>query len=164
MLFLKRSAPASLLILLLLLSSCSAPAGNASSANSEGNRVAQVPRKANDKPEELGMLINFTLEPEDILWRQTETPRKVVAVFRLAEEDTKKLADSLSARSPGAARSVAVEDWFPTELVAGGEATGGSSVDGTAYPADEFFQPPFTQGTITRVNDTDFFVLELTAP
>lgn len=110
------------------------------------------------------MLINFTLEPEDILWRQTETPRKVVAVFRLAEEDTKKLADSLSARSPGAARSVAVEDWFPTELIAGGEATGGSSVDGTAYPADEFFQPPFTQGTITRVNDTDFFVLELTAP
>lgn len=164
MLFLKRSAPASLLILLLLLSSCSAPAGNSPSANSEGNRVAQVPRKANDKPEELGMLINFTLEPEDILWRQTETPRKVVAVFRLAEEDTKKLADSLSARSPGAARSVAVEDWFPTELIAGGEATGGSSVDGTAYPADEFFQPPFTQGTITRVNDTDFFVLELTAP
>ena len=165
MLFLRRFSPAALIISALIFTSCSAPTGDSSSANeNQGNRVASVPRKANDKPEELGMLINFTLEPEDILWQQNESSKKVVAVFRLAEEDTKKLAESLAAKSPGAARSVAVEDWFPPELVAGGETTGGSSVDGTAYPADEFFQAPFTQGTITRINDTDFFVLELTAP
>lgn len=109
------------------------------------------------------MLINFTLEPEDIVWQHSESPKKIVAVFRLEPEDTKKLADQLSSKGEGAARSVNVEDWFPTELIAGGESTGGSSVDGTAFPADEFFQAPFTQGTITRVNDTDFFVLELIA-
>lgn len=165
MLFLKRFAPAVLLFSALIFASCTAPADSSSSANeNQSNRVASVPKKANDKPEELGMLINFTLEPEDIVWQQTESPKKIVAVFRLDEEDTKKLAGQLTARSPGAARSVAVEDWFPAELVAGGENTGSSSVDGTAYPADEFFQAPFTQGTITRINDTDFFVLELTAP
>ena len=164
MLFLKRSAPATLLILLLLLSSCSAPAGNSSSANSDqGNRVASIPKKANDKPEELGMLINFTLEPEDIVWQQSESPKKIVAVFRLDPEDMKKLADQLAAKGEGAARSVNVEDWFPPELIAGGETTGGSSVDGTAFPADDFYQSPFTQGTITRINDTEFFVLELSA-
>jgi hypothetical protein len=165
MLFLKRSAPASLLVSLLIFTSCTAPAGNSSSANeNQGNRVASVPRKANDKPEELGMLINFTVEPEDIVWQQSESPKRIVAVFRLEEEDTKKFADQLKTKSPGAARSVTVEDWFPAELIAGGETTGGSSVDGTAFPADDFFQAPFTQGTITRINDTDFFVLELTAP
>lgn len=132
-------------------------------ANSEGNRVASVPKKANDKAEELGMLINFTLLPEDIVWQQVDSPKKITAVFRLDEEETKKLGDQLAARSQGAAKSVMVEDWFPAELIAGGEATGGSTLDGTAYPADDFYQAPFSQGTITRINNTDFFVLEIAA-
>ena len=109
------------------------------------------------------MLINFTLEPEDIVWQQSESPKRIVAVFRLDQEATKKLVDQLSARSQGAPKTIAVEDWFPPELVAGGEATVASTVDGTAYPADEFYQPPFSQGTITRVDNTDFFVLEIAA-
>jgi len=109
------------------------------------------------------MLVNFTLEPEDILWQQVDAPKKIVAVFRLDEQDTKKLVDQLATRSEGAPKSVPVEDWFPAELIAGGEATGGSTVDGTAYPADDFYQPPFSQGTITRIRDTDFFVLEIAA-
>jgi len=163
MLFLRRSSPAVLIFSALIFSSCSAPAGNSSSANSEGNRVASVPKKANDKAEELGLLINFTLEPEDILWQQSESPMKIVAVFRLDEEDTKKLTEQLTARSQGAAKTITVEDWFPTELVAGGETTGSSTVDGTAYPAEDFYQPPFSQGTITRISNTDFFVLEISA-
>ncbi len=162
--FLSRFAPASLLLSAFLLISCSAPAGNSSSANaSEGNRAASVPKKANDKPEELGLLINFTLEPEDIVWLQNESSKKIVAVFRLDPEDTKKLADQLAGKSQGEPKSIAVEDWFPPELVAGGEATDASTVDGTSYPADDFYQPPFSQGTITRVNNTDFFVIEMSA-
>jgi hypothetical protein len=163
MLFLRFPSPAALLLSALIFSSCSAPAGNSSSANAEGNRVASVQTKANDKAEELGMLVNFTLEPEDILWLQSESPKRIVAVFRLDEEDTKKLMEQLSAKSQGTAKTVTVEDWFPAELVAGGETTGSSTVDGTAYPADDFYQPPFSQGTITRINNTDFFVLEISA-
>ncbi|HQU92904.1 MAG TPA: hypothetical protein PLK77_11435 [Pyrinomonadaceae bacterium] len=163
MLFLRRFSPAALFLSALIFTSCSAPTGNSSSANSEGNRVASVQKKANDKAEELGMLVNFTLEPEDIVWLQSESPKKLVAVFRLDEADTKKLAEQLSARSQGAAKTVTVEDWFPAELVAGGETTGSSTVDGTAFPADDFYQPPFSQGTITRINNTDFFVLEISA-
>ena len=107
------------------------------------------------------MLINFTLEPEDIIWQQVESPKKIVAVFRLDDEGSKKLIEQLAARSAGAAKSVTVEDWFPAELIASGETTGSSTVDGTAYPADDFYQAPFSQGTITRVSDTDFFVLEI---
>ena len=163
MLFLRRFSPAALLFSALIFSSCSAPAGNSTSTNSEGNRVASVPKKANDKAEELGLLINFTLEPEDIVWQQVDSPKKIVAVFRLDEEDTKKLVDQLAARSQGTAKSITVEDWFPAELIAGGETTGSSTVAGTTYPADDFYQPPYSQGTITRINNTDFFVLEIAA-
>lgn len=161
MISLRRSFPA--IALFFLTSACTPPA-ESNSTNSSGTiKTAAVSNRANAKPEELGLLINFTLEPEDIVWHQSETNKKIVAVFRLDEADTKKLADQLSSRSPGAPRSVAVEEWFPTELVAGGESSGNSSVDGTAFPADDFYQAPYTQGTITRVENTDFFVLEISA-
>ena len=163
MLFLRRFSPAVLLFSALIFTSCSAPAGNSATGNSEANRVAAVPKKANDKAEELGLLINFSLEPEDIVWQQVDSQKKIVAVFRMDEEDTKKLADQLAARAPGSPYTVQVEDWFPAELVAQSETTGGSTVEGIAFPADDFYQDPYTKGVAVRINGSDFFVLELAA-
>lgn len=162
MLFLRRS-PAVLLFSALIFTSCSAPADNSSSANVEGNRVAAVAKKANDQPEELGMVINFTLQPEDIVWRQYDAEKKLVAVFRLDAEDTKKLGDELAATAPGSPYSVQVEDWFPPELVTQSETSGGAAIEGTAFPADMFYQDPYTKGVAVRINNSDFFVLELAA-
>ena len=162
MLFLRRS-PAVLLFSALIFTSCSAPADNSSSANAEVNRIAAVPKKANDQPEELGMIINFTLEPEDISWRQFEAEKKLVAAFRLNAEDTKKLADDLAALAPGSPYAVQVEDWFPPELVTQSETAGGAALEGTAFPADMFYQDPYTKGVAVRINNSDFFVLELAA-
>lgn len=139
------------------------PTANSNAANASSNQVADVPKKANDKAEELGLFVNFTWEPEDLLWKQDEAKKTIVAVFRLDAEDGKKLSDQIGLRSQGAPKEVQVEDWFPAELIAQSESTGGTSVEGTAFPADDFYQPPYSQGTITRVNGTDFFVLELAA-
>lgn len=117
--------------------------------------------KANGSREELGMKINFAWETEDLAWRSDDSAQTLTAAFRLDPENAKKLSDQLQARSPGAPKNVSVEDWFPAELVAQGETSGGSSVEGTAFPADDFYQPPFTQGTITRIKDTDYFVIEV---
>ena len=138
----RRSPHVVLLISALIFTSCSAPADNSASANAEGNRIAAVPKKANDQPEELGMLINFTLEPEDILWRQFEAEKKIVAVFRLDAEDTRKLADALAAAAPGSPYSVQVEDWFPPELVTQSETSGGTALDGTAFQRTCFIKTP----------------------
>lgn len=139
------------------------PTANSNAASASSNQIASVPKKANDQAEELGLFVNFTWEPEDLLWRQDEAKKMIVAVFRLDAEDGKKLSDQVVLRSPGAPKEVQVEDWFPAELIAQSESTGGTSVEGTAFPADDFYQPPYSQGTITRVNGTDFFVIELAA-
>ncbi|HLA94512.1 MAG TPA: hypothetical protein VK612_02240 [Pyrinomonadaceae bacterium] len=136
-------------------------ASNATSARSNAN--ASAANKANGNAEELGMLINFTLEPEDLTWKADDKKKSIVAVFRLDTEDEKKFEEQLSAKGPGAPREISTEEWFPAELIAQGESGGGSSVEGTAYPADEFYQAPYNQGTITRINGTDFFVIELAA-
>ena len=147
---------------LIAVSGCAGPGNSNNSAQSANNvSPAQNEVKANSSGEELGLLINFTLEPEDLVWREDKTKNSIIAVFRLDAEDTKKLADQLSQRAPGSPKTVQVEDWFPAELVAQGEMAGGSSVEGSAFPADDFYQSPYSQGTVTRVADTDFFVIEL---
>jgi len=150
-------------IFLIVAASGCGGIGNSNNAAQQANTAApaQNQAKASSSSEELGMLINFTLEPEDLVWREDNPKNSIIAVLRMDAEDTKKLADQLAQRSPGAPKTVQVEDWFPAELIAQGEIAGGSSVDGNAFPADDFYQAPYSQGTVTRVTGTDFFVIEL---
>ncbi|MDQ3042529.1 MAG: hypothetical protein M3R11_09180, partial [Acidobacteriota bacterium] len=53
------------------------------------------------------------------------------------------------------------EDWFPPELVAKSQESGDASLKGIGYAANDFLQPPYSNGRLTRINDTDYFVLEL---
>lgn len=163
MYFLRPSAILIIIIASALLPACEGPSGSANTpgtnVNTQNGAVAQ--NKANTNAEELGMLINFAWETEDLAWKKDDTKKTLTAVFRLSPEDAKKLAEQLTARSPGAPTEVQIEDWFPAELVAQGESAGGSSVEGTAFQATDLYQAPYDQGTISRIVSTDFFVIEL---
>jgi len=136
---------------------------NAGSSNRAANVNGAAKNKANDNAEELGMLINLQTEPEDLVWKVDEKKKMLIAVMRYAPADAGKLSNQLTARSAGAPREISTEEWFPAELIAQGESGGNAAVEGTSFTADDFFQPPYTEGTITRINGTDFFVLELNA-
>ena len=127
----------------------------------DGNTAAAITNKANTNAEELGLLINFPWETEDLAWKRDDPKKTLTAAFRLSPDDARKLSDQLSTRGPGAPKEVAVEDWFPAELVAQGTTSGAATVPATAFPANDLYQPPFTQGTISRVDATDYFVIEL---
>lgn len=144
-----------------LLLSCGGDA--VENANNATGNTAAVTSKANTNAEELGLLINFAWETEDLAWKRDDAKKTLIAAFRLSPEDARKLSDQLSSNGEGAPKEVAVEDWFPAELVAQGESSGSSTVPATAFPASDLYQPPFTQGTISRVDSTDYFVIELNA-
>lgn len=150
-------------IAFLVLSACTNPNGPANSEASVPAKTAQTDPKASTSDEELGMLINFDLDPEDLVWRKDESKKTLTAVVRLNTEDAKKLSDRLTTMAPGSPYSVQVDDWFPAELKAQSEGTSGSTVDGLAFPADNFYLDPYTKGIVVRVNDSDFFVIELAA-
>lgn len=164
--FLRATAFLTILANFVLFSACGGPPDGQNSLSTNSGAVnsrTAATNKANTNVEELGMLINFQLESDDLAWKRDEKKNLLTAVFRLSPEDSKKLTDQLTPRSPGAPKEVTVEEWFPAELVAQGESSGGSSVQATAYPADDFYQAPFTAGTISRVDGTDFFVIELSS-
>ncbi len=133
--------------------------------NTAANVRAKVPEESLPKTnaEELGMLINLPYEVEDIVWEQDAAKRKITAILRFSTEDADKLAAEAEKFGPGRAITTSVETWYPDELIAQGEMSGDSTLKGTAFPANAFFQEPYAVGRITRVEGGDYFILEVSS-
>ncbi|MFN2412269.1 MAG: hypothetical protein ABR535_04330, partial [Pyrinomonadaceae bacterium] len=114
--------------------------------------------------DELAMLVRFPVGPEDAVWKEESTPaRKLTAVVRFTDQNAAIVESNASKGDAATQHSTATENWFPGELLAQSEMSGDGRITGTSYPATEFIQPPFSDGRITRVPGTPFFILELNA-
>lgn len=158
-----------------LFSACSSetapkPDQNQASPNST---PSVVEKQANDNAEELGMIVNLPLEPIEAFWREDLSgssassdgagrTRRLIAVVRYSAAEANKFA--AEAKKHGEPVPVELEalDWYPTELIAQSEM-GGSKLKGMSYKANDLLKAPYSEGRITRVDETDYFVLELIA-
>lgn len=151
-----------LFLLLSLLGGCGGesendnrPSANAANSNSEKTTTTKT------NIEELGMLINIPYETDEIVWRDYPAQKKLVAVLHFSTSDGDKLvADSQRYRAPEAV-SVQCEPWFPDELIANGGLSGDVTLKGTSYGANAFFQDSFNEGRVIRIEDTNYFLLEM---
>lgn len=124
-----------------------------------------------DDPDELETLVNLPFHPEESAWRDDQlgekspgqAHRKLVAVLRFSKADAEKITAMTEKGAKGLSEVINIEPWFPAELVAQSQTSGDETIKGTSFPAAEFLNPPFTDGKITRVDGTDYFVLELFA-
>ena len=148
---------------LLLVCSCSpAPVANGNQQNA--SNAANTSTTPNDNVEELRSSMQIPFEPEEVVWRvvsDKDGRKRMTAVLRLKPEDYKALSTKASATGPGRPVQASVDQWFPAELTAMSETTGEMTVTGTSYPANEFFQAPFSSGTVTLINDTEYVIVEL---
>lgn len=134
-------------------------------ANSNVDPNANV---AEDNETELNSLINLPFEPSENVYREdfvkgSKDKRKVTAVLKFSEDDVRSLLEQLESKSKPFATKLETEPWFPAELIAKSQTSGDESIKGISYNAESFFKPPFNSGSLTRVNDTDYFVLTLQA-
>ncbi len=162
------------IVLIELLGACS-PAGNRNHNTSIGNsNTADVSVNAvKDNVEELGMLVRLPFEPEEATWKESsadipnseqipsQNPRKLTAVLRFSAENAKNIVDQSERIKAGKAAVFATERWFPAELIAQSELNGDDTLKGKSYSAADFLLPPYTDGKITQVENSDFFVLEI---
>lgn len=160
-----RLIAASILIQTILSSGCSAPQNSSNGINSRVNSDANTATvAANDKDEELEAMIRMPYPSDETLWREetgADQKRKLTAVLRYSSGDTQKLEDQASKSGVPQAVEIEAESWFPPELVAKSQQSGNETIKGKSYPATDFFQTPFTQGRISRIDGTNYFVLEL---
>lgn len=110
--------------------------------------------------EELSLVIDVPYETEDIVWKYVSETR-VLAVMRFSAQDSDRVVAEAQGNGLGEKVSLAVETWFPAELIAQAETSGDNALTGLSYPANSFFQDPFNAGRISRVEGSDYFILEI---
>ena len=148
-----------------LLIACSGPANSTTSNTSQtaANQNLENTNAAHTNVEELGVLVKMPFETEEAVWKEVPNQKKVVAVLRFSAADADKLEEQARKHRQPSAVAVSSETWFPPELIAQVDVSGDSTLKGTAYAANDFFQPPYTEGQVTRIEGTDYFVLEVNA-
>ena len=119
------------------------------------------------------MTIRLPLPPEEAVWREDAlgkpgndrvpgpTDKKLVAVLRYSREDAEKLAFMADKHRPVLNETINTESWYPAELIAQSQVSGDETLKGKSYGANDFLNPPYSDGKLTRIDGTDYFVLEL---
>jgi len=150
-----------LILIATTLAGCSASSNVSNSQASANSQPAANSNVAKTNVEELGMLINVPYESDEVFWKDDTVHKRLVAVLRFPPGEANRLIADAEKVRPAQAVSISSEAWFPAELVAQSEMSGDDQLNGRAYAADSFFQDPYNQGRVIRVQDTDYFVLEL---
>ncbi len=138
------------------------------SANQTANYANDNKIPPKDDVEELERIIKLSLHPEEATWRETDlnAPKgemKLTAVLKFLSEDANKITAQAEKYKPVVASDIDAEDWFPAELIAQSQLSGDGNLKGKSYAANDFLHTPYTNGKITHIDDTDYFVLELTS-
>lgn len=175
------SAPKIFVFLLFTasLAACVSNSNPNSTANSQNRKTANSNSKTNpvkDDIEELEMTIKLPFRPEDAVWREeslgkqegdnrvpSPNEKKLVAVLKFTKDEANQIVAQAEKFKPAAPATISAESWFPNELIAQSQTSGDETLKGTAYAANDFFQAPYLDGKITRIESADYFVLELFA-
>jgi len=153
-----------LLLITSLLTGCSAPANNNNAGNSAAANATNIAHTGpKDNIEEFGLLVRLPFEPEEVAWEEKPEQKKLTAVIRFSSENAEKMSSEIAKIGQPSPETVTVESWYPNELIAQGELTGESTVKGQSYPAVSLLNPPYTTGKITRIENTDYFILQISS-
>ena len=159
-----------ILTVLFFAASCAdSPVAN-QDQNDNSNKIttsanADNANSATDDIAELGNRVKLAITPEEVVWREESlaepTEKKLIAVLRYSTGQANQIAAQAEKIRPAQTSEIGTETWFPEELTAQSQLSGNESLRGSLYAADDFFNPPFTNGKLMRIENTDYFVLEL---
>ncbi|HEX8638579.1 MAG TPA: hypothetical protein VF692_10990, partial [Pyrinomonadaceae bacterium] len=91
------------------------------------------------------------------------TGKKMTAVLKFTAEDAARIVAQAETYRPATPAQIETESWFPAELIAQSELSGDETLKGNAYAANDFLQPPYSDGKLTRLENSSYFILELFA-
>lgn len=169
----------SLMFLMVIINGCGEHKNDNANFPAANNQSVQSQNNANvskDDVEELGKIIKLPMQPEEASWREDKSEtqgnnnsapatgsKKLTVVLKYSAEEAQTIVEQVDKSKPPFASNIDAESWFPPELIAKSQESGDENLKGTSYAANDFLQEPFKNGKLTRINDTDYFVLELTS-
>ena len=139
-------------------------------SDADSNQTANVNKAANitnsnanttkDDLEDFGKIVKLPFQPEEVSWRET-TDKKLIAVLKFSASDAQNLIAQIEKQKPAQLNAINAENWFPPELVAKSHQSGDETLKGKEYSANDFLLASYNNGKITRIDDTNYFILEL---
>lgn len=149
----------------LFLSGCG-KSGNANQNVNSANQSASANSNSNlthDDAEDLGKIVSLPYVPEEAAWRETnsQNTKKLIAVLKFSSADAQAIVAQAEKYKPAAPAELEAENWFPPELIAKSQESGDESLKGNAYAANDFISRDYKDAKLTRISDTNYFVLEL---
>jgi len=148
---------------------------NTNSTNTANTANSNNSNSVKDDADELEMMIKMPFHPEEAVWREETfgktsdnrapgpSDKKLIAVLRFLKDDADKIVAQAEKYKPAVPGIISPESWFPVELIAQSQMSGDETLKGMSYPANDFYNAPYIEGKITRIEGTDYFVLELFA-
>lgn len=161
---------ASIIIILLSCFLCFSCAGEEVNTADNSKNTNTTPANTNRNPvkdniEELETIIKIPFHPEEVLWREeslgNQNAKKMTVVLKFLPEDSNKIVAEAETKRAVTQTTIPVETWFPAELIAQSELSGDDTLKGNVYSADQFFQAPYQDGRLTRMENSSYFILEL---
>ncbi|HMT09661.1 MAG TPA: hypothetical protein PKA82_16805 [Pyrinomonadaceae bacterium] len=151
------------LSILGLMSACGNSSGNNSNSSSaDANPATKInANSARTDVEELGVRVNLPFETEEAVWKEVAAEKKLIAVIRFTPENSAKIVADAEKARPATRVDVTSETWFPPELIAQADMTGDDRLAGNSYAAISFVAPPYTDGSLIRIDNTDYFILQV---
>lgn len=148
-----------------VFSACGSAANTNQTTNSANNQSSANSNSTKDDAEEFGKLVNMPAMPEEVTWRETDAKdsKKLIAVLKFSSQNAQAVVAEAEKHKPAVPAALEAENWFPPELIAKSQESGDESLKGTTYGANDFFSETFRNGKLTRISDTDYFVLEMTS-
>jgi hypothetical protein len=129
---------------------------------------------AEDNEDKLDSLINLPFEPEENVYREEQLPvvegnsrvpdpndRRLTVVLRFSDENAEKLIAKVTTEKPPFKTEIEAPSWFPAELIAKSSTSGNERLNGTGYSSRDFVKSPWLNGSLIRVDETNYFVLIL---
>ena len=151
-----------LFVSLVMFSACGMLISN-SNQKTNTNNAANTNANADttkDDIEDFAKVVKLPFQPEEVSWRET-SDKKLIAVIKFSAADAQTLITNIEKQKPIAPAEINAENWFPPELVAKSQQSGDELLKGKVYSANDFFLAPYNNGKITRIDDTNYFILEL---
>jgi hypothetical protein len=81
--------------------------------------------------------------------------------MKFTEQDAGNLIAQVEKHRPAEAVEVDTEQWFPAELIAQSQLSGNETLKGNAYAPTDFIQLPYKNGRLIKIENSNYFVLEL---
>lgn len=168
----------SFILLIFSLDACreyDSPNVNSNRANASNANNSNVEIVPQEYVEELAKIIKLNVLPEEAVYIETNlntkndapqvpgpNEKKLIAVLKFSPENASQIVAQAEKHKTAEPADIDAESWFPAELIAQSQLTGDEVLKGVTYAANDFLQTPYRNGKLTRINNTDYFILELT--